>query len=126
MGGYIKVDAERAETTALNTKINKDVFEDFKIYCKTLGYPMNVLLETFMRQYTKGNFGLSNNDILKFNKTDKRNKATINTTFNKKIYTDFKTCCKDNGYFVSSVIMAFMEEILKGNYVMEFIETKDE
>ena len=126
MGGYIKVDAERVETTALNTKVNKDVFEDFKIYCKTLGYPMNVLLEIFMRQYAKGNFKLKHDDIIKFNKTDKRNKATINTTFSKEIYTNFKSHCKDNGYFVSSVIMAFMEEVIKGDYIMEFTEVNNE
>ena len=51
MAGFIKVDADRVETTALNTKVNKRVFDEFKVRCKEAGYPLNVMLETFMRQY---------------------------------------------------------------------------
>ena len=51
MGGFIKRDVDRVETTALNQKVNKEVFDKFKDYCKELGYPMNVVLETFMLQY---------------------------------------------------------------------------
>ena len=47
---------------------------------------------------------------------------TLNTTFNKEIYTNFKKKCKDNGYLVKHVIMAFMETYLSANFILEFIE----
>lgn len=120
VAGFIKIDAKRVETTALNTKVNKDIFDNFKVYCKTLGYPMNVMLETFMRQYTNGKFKMSDEEIKKWNK-DESERATLNTTFNKEIYSNFKLSCKRNGHFVSSVIVAFMEEIISKEYVMEFV-----
>lgn len=124
MGGFIKIDAERVETTALNTKINKEVFDDFKTYCKTIGYPMNVMLETFMLQYANKNFELNHDDIIKWKKDDSE-VDTLNTTFNKEIYLDFKNSCKSNGYFVKHVITAFMVELLSQNYIMEFVKVKN-
>ena len=124
MGGYIKVNAKRVETTALNTKINKEVLDNFKIYCKELGYPLNVLLETFMRQYTNGKFKIEHDEILKWKKDDAE-KDTLNTTFNKEIYTGFKAICKDNGYFVKHVVTAFMDEFSNRELVMEFTKLKE-
>lgn len=124
MGGFIKIDAERLETTALNTKINKEVFDNFKIYAKTLGYPMNVLLETFMLQYANERFDIDAEDILKW-KNDKEETDTLNTTFNKEIYVAFKSRCKGNGYFVKHVLTAFMEKYASQNYVMEYINIKE-
>lgn len=128
MGGFIKRDAQRVETTALNQKINKEVFDDFKDYCKELGYPMNVVLETFMNQYANGRFKLNANDVLKF-KNDGRPVDTLNTTFNKEIYTNFKSVCKLRGFFVKHVITAFMEIYASRNLVMEYVdvtETKEQ
>ena len=64
MGGFIKRDVERVETQALNTKVNKKVFDAFKDCCKRQGYPLNVMLESFMRQYADGDFKLNTNDII--------------------------------------------------------------
>ena len=119
MGGYIKRNVERVETTALNTKVNKKVFDAFKDCCKEQGYPLNVILETFMRQYANGRFKLKSEDILKF-KNDGAEVDTLNTTFNKEIYIDFKSMCKVNGYFVKHVVTAFMEEYAERNLVLEF------
>ena len=58
MGKPVSSDVKRVETTALNTKVNKEVFQNFKDCCAYLGYPMNVMLETFMRQYADGEFKL--------------------------------------------------------------------
>lgn len=124
MAGFIKIEAKRVETTALNTKVNKEVFDNFKVCCKELGYPMNVMLETFMGQYANGNFHLEDKDILKF-KGDEEEQDTLNTTFNKEIYLGFKHRCKDNGFFVKHVVMAFMEKYANGKFVMEFVEVKD-
>lgn len=119
MGKPVTSNVSRAQTTALNTKVNKEVFESFKDYCAYLGYPMNVVLETFMRQYANKRFELNEEDILKF-KNDGKEVDTLNTTFNKEIYIDFKFACKDNGYFVKHVIMAFMEKFASKDFVLEY------
>ena len=122
MAGFIKIEADRVETTALNTKVNKKVFDDFKICCKTQGYPLNVVLETFMNQYANHRFYLSEEEILRW-KGDVEEVDTLNTTFNKEIYSNFKCCCKDNGYFLKHVIIAFMKRYTERNLVLEFRET---
>lgn len=120
MGKPVSSNVPRAATTALNTKVNKEVFEAFKDCCGELGYPMNVMLETFMRQYTNGKFKLDNDDIMKF-KNDGKEVDTLNTTFNKEIYNGFKIMCKSNGYFVKHVITAFMEKFSSGNFILEYV-----
>ncbi len=121
MGGYIKRDAvQRFETMALNTKVNKEIFDAFKDHCKEMGYPMNVMLETFMQQYANGRFNLNSEDILKW-KNDDYDVETLNTTFNKEIYLSFKSKCKGNGYFVKHVIMAFMEKFASKNLILEYV-----
>lgn len=119
MGKPVTSNAKRVETTALNTKVNKEVFDNFKDYCKELGYPMNVMIETFMQQYANGRFSVNADDILKWKK-DNTELDTLNTTFNKKIYLDFKSTCKGNGYFVKHVIMAFMEKVVSRDYILEY------
>ena len=126
MGGYIKRDVERVATTALNTKVNKEAFDAFKDCCKKQGYPLNVMLETFMNQYASGNFHLDEKDIMKF-KNDGKPVDTLNTTFNKEIYLDFKSTCKTRGYFVKHVVAAFMEKYAERNLVLEYVDmTKEE
>jgi hypothetical protein len=124
MGKPVSSNVSRAETTALNTKVNKEVFEAFKDCCAELGYPMNVMLETFMRQYTNGKFKLDKDDILKF-KNDEKEVSALNTTFNKKIYTEFKSACKGNGFFLKHVITAFMEKFATGNFVLEYVNVAE-
>lgn len=124
MGGFIKRDVKRVETTALNQKVNKEVFDAFKDVCKEQGYAMNVVLETFMRQYANGRFCIKNEDILKY-KGEKYEVDTLNTTFSKEIYTDFKNTCKDNGYFVKHVVTAFMEIYASRSLIMEFVSVDE-
>ena len=125
MGGYIKRDVERVATKPLNTKVNKEVFDAFKDRCKEQGYPLNVMLETFMNQYANGNFYLSDEDILKF-KNNGDEEDTLNTTFNKEIYLSFKSTCKTKGYFVKHVIAAFMEKYAERNLVLEYVDMTEE
>lgn len=124
MGGFIKRDVQRVETTALNTKVNKEVFDAFKDSCKEAGYPLNVILETFMQQYANGRFKVDREDILKF-KDDGVEVSTLNTTFNKEIYLNFKTACKVNGYFVKHVITAFMEKYASRSLVLEYVDVSE-
>ncbi len=124
MGGFIKRDVKRVETTALNQKVNKEVFDGFKDYCKELGYPMNVVLETFMQQYANNRFYIKDEDILKW-RGDDSDVDTLNTTFSKEIYTNFKYTCKDRGYFVKHVVTAFMEKFSSRNLMMEFVDVAE-
>ncbi len=124
MGKPVSSNVERVETTGLNTKVNKEVFEGFKDCCKYLGYPMNVMLETFMQQYANGRFELSSEDILKW-KGDKSETDILNSSFNKKIYLEFKSACKSEGYFVKHVIAAFMEKIVTKNLILEYVNADE-
>lgn len=119
MGKPVNSNAQRVKTTALNTKINKEVFDKFKDCCKEQGYPLNVLLETFMRQYANGRFKIDTDDILKF-KNDGAEVSTLNTTFNEEIYLEFKAACKSKGLFVKHVVTAFMEIYANQDLIMEY------
>ena len=123
IGGFIKVDVERVKTTALNTKVNKEVFDGFKKECKRRGYSLNTMLEIFMGQYVKGRFHIDREDILKF-KNDDSEMDTLNTTFSEEIYTEFKKVCKRDRLFIKHVITAFMEKFASGSLVPEFTEVK--
>lgn len=121
MGKPVNSNAKRVETTGLNTKVNKEVFDAFKDVCKEAGYPMNVTLETFMRQYANERFNLNDEDVLKW-KGDNSEVDVLNTTFNKEIYLKFKATCKDNGFFVKHVVTAFMEKFASRNLIMEYVD----
>lgn len=120
MGKPVNSNAQRVETAALNTKVNKEVFAKFKDCCKEDGYPLNVLLETFMRQYANGRFKIDSEDILKFKK-DGVQLSTLNTTFNKEIYLEFKTVCRNRGFFVKHVVTAFMEIYASRTLILEYV-----
>ena len=122
MAGFIKgIEIKKIETAALNTKVNKEVFDNFKVRCLQMRLPMNVVLETFMLQYTNGRFDLEEADIIKWKKIDGE-LDTLNTTFNKEIYLDFKKACKKNKFFVKNVIMAFMERFANRKYILECVD----
>lgn len=124
MGKPVMSNVKRAETTALNTKVNKEIFTKFKDRCAYLGYPMNVILESFMQQYTNNRFKLNPDDILKWKKDDAE-MDSLNTTFNKEIYTDFKIKTKANGYFVKHIITAFMEKFASGELILEYVNKSE-
>lgn len=63
----VKSDAVPQERAMLNTTINKEVLDGFKAYCKELGLPMNILIESFMLQFVSGEF------VLKIGKANKLN-----------------------------------------------------
>lgn len=124
MGGFIKRDVQREETTTLTTTINKEVFNAFKDCCKKAGYPLNMVLEIFMKQYVDGRFKMDREDILKY-KDDGMESSILNTTFNKEICLDFKSTCKANGYFVKHVITVFMEKFSNGSIALEYVDVTE-
>lgn len=122
MGKPVTSNVKRAETSPLNTKINKEVLDNFKDYCAYRGVGMNILLETFMQQYNNGRFYLSNDEIIKWKNDDETD--TFSTPINKEIYLEFKATCKSNKHFLKHVVTAFMYELTSKNFVLEFVEQK--
>lgn len=59
----LQTKAKSSDRASLNTTIDREVFNEFKASCKKSGIPMNTLIESFMRQYSAGEF------YLKFGKT---------------------------------------------------------
>lgn len=123
MAGYIKVSVKKLPTQALNMQVNKSIFHDFKVKCKEKGLPLNVVIEVFMNQYANGKYHLDKKDILKW-KEDNEETETLNSTFNKEIYSRFKNAVKKDRLFVKYVISAFIEDYSKNDLVMEFARMK--
>lgn len=119
MAGFIKVEAKKLPTKALNMQINKEIFYDFKVKCKERGLPLNVVIEVFMNQYANRKYHLDREDILKW-KDDNRETETLNSTFNKEVYDRFKEAVKYDGLFIKHVIAAFVEDYVKNDLIMEY------
>ena len=64
MAGYIKVEVEKLPTKVFNIKIDSTIFLEFQKKAKQNNIPMNVLLETFARQYTNDHYKLNEKTIL--------------------------------------------------------------
>ena len=124
MAGFIKVKAKKLPTQALNMQVNKDIFYDFKVKCKERGLPLNVVIEVFMNQYANRKYHLDEESILKWKKDDGETE-TLNSTFNKEIYTKFKDVVKGDGLFIRYVVSAFIEDYTKNNLRMEFVRDDD-
>lgn len=124
MAGFIKVEAKKLPTQALNTQINKEVFYNFKVKCKERGLPLNIVIEVFMNQYANRKYVLNYENIIKW-KEHKGETETLNSTFNKDIYTRFKDTVKKDKLFVKHVLTAFIEDYVKNDYVMEFVVNSD-
>ena len=41
-----------------NTTINVDIQKQFREYCDEIGMPLNIVLESFMKQFSNGEFEL--------------------------------------------------------------------
>ncbi len=119
MAGFIKVEAKKLPTKALNMQINKEIFYDFKVKCKEKGLPLNVVIEVFMNQYANRRYDLDREDILKW-KEDSGETETLNSTFNKDVYIKFKNAVKNDGLFIKHVIAAFVDDYVRNDLVMEF------
>lgn len=63
----IKANATQSKRAMLNTTIKQETLDDFKAYCKELGFPMNMILESFMSQFVAGEL------VLKIGKANKLN-----------------------------------------------------
>lgn len=54
--------SEKPKTTKkrspFNTTINVEVAKQFRGYCDEIGMPLNIVLESFMKQFSNGEFEL--------------------------------------------------------------------
>ena len=119
MAGFIKVEAKKLPTKALNMQINKSIFYKFKVKCKERGLPLNVVIEVFMRQYANRKYHLEEENILKW-KEDNGETETLNSTFNKEVYNKFKDVVKYDGFYIKHVITAFVEDYVENDLIMEY------
>ena len=119
MAGFIKVDAKKLPTKALNMQINKEIFYKFKVKCKERGLPLNVVIEVFMRQYANRKYQLDEESILRW-REDNGETETLNSTFNKEVYDKFKDAVKYDGLFIKHVISAFVEDYVERDLIMEY------
>lgn len=124
MAGYIKVQTKKLEVQPINTKINSEIFEMFQKKCKARNLQMCTVIETFARQYANNRYDLKREDVLKWkNNNDKT--STLNTPINKEVYYEFKNKVKENGYFMKHILTAFIEDYVKNDMVMEFVNIKE-
>ena len=119
MAGFIKVDAKKMPTKALNMQINKELFYKFKVKCKERGLPLNIAIEVFMRQYANRKYHLDKESILKWQNNNGETE-TLNSTFNKEVYEKFKDTVKYDGYYIKHIIAAFVEDYVEKDLIMEY------
>lgn len=125
MGGFIRSNLERPKPKQINTTVNKEVYDDFKDWCKVKGYPINVMIETFMNQFVGGQFLIDYDKAKEMNKSAE-SKVTLNTTVNLKSFNKFKDCCKAMGYPINVILTGFMRQFIDEEYILEFRKIDEE
>ena len=121
MAGYIRAEAKRLPTKAMNIQVNKNILNDFRAKCKERGLVINNVIEVFVRQYGNRRYHLNREDILKW-KDDNVKTATLNCMIDKEAYDKFKKIVKSDGLYVRHVISAFIADYVENNLILEFVE----
>lgn len=124
MSGSIKTDVQRKEYAVINVAVKKEICEDFKRHCKKYNYPMNLMLELFMKQFTDKDIIVDVDKAKEENKSAEKT-SILNTTINADIHQNFKMYCKKNGCKMKDVITGFMIKINNGNFVIRIKETNE-
>ncbi len=119
MGRPVNSKVQREKTSSLHMDINENVFTEFKDSLAKYGYPMNVMLEIFMRQYVLGRIRLKNENIQKF-KYDNGKTALLRTPVNQKVRENYFNYCRERKLPTKVPIMAFMKEYAEGKFTPEF------
>lgn len=124
IGSRVNSNVKRVETFAFSTKVNKEVLDSFRDYCSEQGYSINILIETFMRQYNNGRIKLKAEDILE-SKNNNTELDALSTTINKEVCSEFKLTCKVNGHTMKDVLTVFMEKIVTRNFALEYVNVNE-
>lgn len=119
MAGFIKVEVEKFELKPINTLVNSEVFKKFQKKCKERNLQMCTVIEIFARQYSNNRYKLKRENIIKWNKNYGAT-SILSTPINKEVYNEFKNRVKSEGYFVKHVLMAFIEDYVEKDLIIEF------
>ena len=125
MAGYIRAEAERLPTKAMNLQVNKNILNDFRVKCKERGLVLNNVIEVFVRQYGNRRYYLNRENILKW-KDDNVKKETLNCMVDKEAYNKFKKIVKDDKMYVRHVVSAFIEDYINNDLILEFVKPSSE
>lgn len=126
-------------------KVQNDILELFKYRCKAANIQMNVVLETFMRQYIDGDFVAvydqngeviiypNNKDVFKtttfpvfpeefvdIEPEPDETLTSFGTTVTMNVYKRFKAKCKAEKVSINAVTVAFMNFFSEGNCFLRF------
>ncbi|MBQ7120475.1 MAG: hypothetical protein IJO09_09690 [Oscillospiraceae bacterium] len=99
-------------------EVNKYAFRKFRDSLAKYGYPMNVMLEIFMRQYVLGKILLDEENVLFFREYVGE-KELLRTTVNREVRDRYFTFCRENGMATRIPIIVFMQEYSEGKFVPE-------
>lgn len=99
-------------------EVNKYAFRKFRDSLAKYGYPMNVMLEIFMRQYVLGKILLDEENVLFFREYVGE-KELLRTTVNREVRDRYFTFCRENGMPTRIPIIVFMQEYSEGKFVPE-------
>lgn len=125
MAGYIRAEAERLPTKAMNLQVNKNILNDFRVKCKERGLVLNNVIEVFVRQYGNRRYYLNRENILKW-KDDNVKTETLNCMVDKEAYNKFKKIVKDDKMYVRHVVSAFIEDYINNDLILEFVKPSSE
>ena len=121
MAGYIRAEAERLPTKAMNIQVDKNILHNFRVKCKERGLVLNNVIEVFVRQYGNRRYELDRDNILKW-KDNNVETDTLNCMINKEAYNKFKDIVKSNGLYIRHVISAFIEDYINNDLILEFVK----
>lgn len=121
MAGYIRAEAERLPTKAMNIQVDKNILHDFRVKCKERGLVLNNVIEVFVRQYGNKRYELDKDNILKW-KDNNVETDTLNCMIDKEAYNKFKDIVKSNGLYIRHVISAFIKDYINNDLILEFVK----
>ena len=104
--------------------INKAVFREFRDSLARYGYPMNMVLEVFMRQYVLERIHLDRQNMIKL-KYDMGETSLMRTRVNREAREKYFAYCRAEKLPTKVPIMEFMKEYTEGKFVPEFREASD-
>ena len=121
MAGYIRAEAERLPTKAMNIQVDKNILHNFRVKCKERGLVLNNVIEVFVRQYGNRRYELDRDNILKW-KDNNVETDTLNCMIDKEAYNKFKDIVKSNRLYIRHVISAFIEDYINNDLILEFVK----
>ena len=119
MGRPVNSKVPREKTAALHMNVNKYTFRKFRDSLAKYGYPMNMILEIFMRQYALGEILLDEENILFFEEYVGETEL-LRTPVNREVRESYFAFCRARNMHTKVPIMAFMQEYSEGKFVPEF------